>query len=63
MSKQLSMIEEHDYEESMLLNTTSVNKTEKNMVDVLDDIEQGESKFGRAASEDYEGISLLKKLS
>jgi len=57
------MIEEHDYEESMLLNTTSVNKTDKNMVDILDDIEQGETKFGRATSEDYEGISLLKKLS
>jgi hypothetical protein len=57
------MIEEHDYEESMLLITASVNKTDKNMVDILDDIEQGETKFGRATSEDYEGISLLKKLS
>ena len=63
MSKRLSIVEENDYEESFLVPTPSVNHTNKEMVDVLDDLGRGEVKFGRSTSEDYEGINLLKKIS
>ena len=42
MSKRLSIVEENDYEESFLVPTPSVNHTNNDMVDVLDDLERGE---------------------